>query len=79
MSGCGAVVPLRLLFEQQFEYKSVKTVVLRNVFPAQLSGTVPAELNLPRIPPEPGIPLEIHCLEGMGRPRVWVNTIGARI
>jgi hypothetical protein len=55
ISGCGFVVLLRLIFAQQFEDKAVKAVLLRHVFPTQLSVTVPAELNLPSIPPEPGI------------------------
>jgi len=57
MSGCGYVVLIGLLFAQQFEYEAVKTVILRYVFLSQLSVTVPAELNLPRITPEPGIPI----------------------
>ena len=47
MSGFVSVVLLRLLFAQHFEYKAVKAVILRHIFPAQLNITVPAELNLP--------------------------------
>jgi len=56
-STIGAIVLFRLLFAQHFKYKAVKTVILRHIFPAQLNIAVPAELNLPRITPEPGIPI----------------------
>jgi hypothetical protein len=75
MSKCGQVALFRFLLAQQFEHKATKTILLRHVFPAQLSVAVPAELNLPGLPPEPGIPVGDTRLERARTLRVEVNTI----